>query len=278
MISGTENGHKPHIFVWLGVFICPFLLNIAVILFICFSYTTSEDQHSTRNIICYTTICVHFVIGMIYFGVFIFTTKIVETIAGNYVLGLFASICMIIGYPLYYLFTLPFIIYFLILYIGTPYELWEKMTKGNCCSCISFSDTNNAGIMVLKGIYIGLGFFLFLILYIIVLIISIPLIYVLLGPLGFGPFGCCLHQYILERLPEIERLWHLMNTCGRGDIQVHAFGHCITMIILAAVALALVGVLIWYNLLLLIVAILCFLICFYPAIFPWIKTSAIQLV
>ncbi|EAY01706.1 hypothetical protein TVAG_316940 [Trichomonas vaginalis G3] len=278
MLKNTENGYPPHFFVWLGTFVCPFLLNIAVILFICFIYSSSAAEHSTRNIICYTTICVHYVIGMIFFGIFIFTTNIIETIADNYVLGLFAAICMTIGYPLYYLFTLPFIVYYLILAIGTPYQLWEKMTKGNCCSCLSLSDSNHAGIMVLKGLYIGLGFFLFLILYIIVFIISIPLLYIFLFPLGFGPFGCCLHQYILERMETIDRLWHLMNTCGRMEIQAHAFGQCLAMIILAAVALGLVGVLIWYHLLLLIVAILCFLLCFYPAVFPWVSWSSKQMV
>ena len=187
-------------------------------------------------------------------------------------------ICAIIGFPLFYLFSLPYVWFYFIKWIGWPNHAWHFLFGDGCCSLESFHDVKgNAGFTVLKGIYIGIPFCIFCLLWLIFVIACFPLIFALFAVYGFGGFGCCLHYWCLMKCESCELLFQTMNSCFYHTLCGNVYALALPMIILSIIHVILVGVT-WYGIFLLVVSLIYFLAFIYFTIAPLFSTSARQIV
>ena len=267
----------PHIIIWLATFPFHFLLNIAVILFIIFAFTTTLASSSATNVLAIVVLIVFYIANSIIVAFFCWSSGIWRWL-NNLILGLFTIICIIIGFPLFYLFSLPYTWFYFMKWVGWPTKAWHFIFGDGCCSIESFYDAkNNAGFTVLKGIYIGIPFILFCILWFVFAIICIPLIFALFAAYGFGIFGCCLHYWCLLKCESCETLYQIMNSSFYHSLLGSVYALSLPMLILAIIHVVLVGVT-WYGIFLLVVSAIYFLAFIYFTIAPLFSTSARQIV
>ena len=267
----------PHVIIWLATFPFHFILNLAIILFIIFAFTTTLASSSATNILAIVVLIVFYVANAIIFALFCWSSGIWNWVS-KLVMGLFTMICAIVGFPLFYLFSLPYAWFFFVRWIGWPTKCWHFIFGDGCCSLESFGDIKqNAGFSVLKGIYIGIPFLLFCVLWLVFVIICFPLIYALFAPYGFGIFGCSLHYWCLLKCESCETLYQIMNSSFYYSILGSVYALSLPMIVLSIIHIITAGVT-WYGIFLLVASMIYFLAFIYFTIAPLFSRSARQIV
>lgn len=273
----SQDSSCPHIIIWLAHLVFSTILNLAIILFIVYSFSRNESSSSATNVISLITLILYYIGLAVLYGLFAYSSGVWYRI-NQLIMGIFTIFCIIIGFPLFYIVSLPFAVFQFICWLGTPGYIWDTIFCNGCYSLQSFQDTKgHAGFTVLKGIYIGIPFIIFCILYVVFVIVLFPVILVLFAPYGFGTFGCCLHLWCIDRCQGIDVLFQFMNSTYLHCLIGNVYGISLPMMILSIVHVAIVGVT-WYGIFLLVVSILYFVVFVIFTIFPLFGTSARQIV
>jgi hypothetical protein len=241
----------------LSSIIFPFLTNLSILLFEIFAIKVFQASSDPTNVIGVLGLFVY------YFGCLVLFVAYGRSTGGwNELFGRpagFLVVTLVITYPIFFLFWLPLVIWQLVMYVGSPKELWQREFQGTVMSIEKlYPDyVNNQCQRYLRFIYIGIPFVLFSIIVIILIIALTPLWYFLFSPLGLGTCGVALH--ISLHFPHstegdfVERI----ETSARLGIFFHVWLLALPFAVFALVHLIIVGVT-WYGILLAICALLQF--------------------
>jgi hypothetical protein len=106
----------------------------------------------------------------------------------------FLSILLCISYPVFFLFFIPFAIFrIMVMGPGTPVGLWERVFAGSSGSTENLKcEGGSVGLYIVRYIYIGIPFFIFALIYILLMIALSPLWYYIFSPIGIGMYSVCL--------------------------------------------------------------------------------------
>ena len=159
----------------------------------------------------------------------------------------FHIVMLMIGYPVFFLFWLPVVIYNIMQAFGAPHEIWERWT-GSMVSGLSV-----------------IPFVVFCLLYVIWAIIMFPILYYAFNPMGFGMFGIALHAHFhFPSSTDDDLSMRIENT-----YDVSIFTNCwiksIIGIIISSISVGLTGSR-WYNICFLVVSSIVFLVDSIPSI------------
>jgi hypothetical protein len=183
--------------------------------------------------------------------------------------------CLVITYPIFYLFWLPFIIYQLLVYLGTPHSMWERLFNGTAMSTeLLLPDFNfSTGERILRCIYIGVPFVIFSVIVVGVIVMLTPLWYFILSPVGFGTLGICLHISLhFPHSTEMDILERIGMTF-RWGVFVHVWGLALPFAVIAITHLVIVGVT-WFGVILAIFTVLQFIVDVVPSTINVLRTSS----
>jgi len=205
MKAQTSNGTS-RILVLLFYVIMPILLSILIVLFIVNSFDMSTVEFNRRNQLSVAAFIFYYLGGALLFY------AINRQIGGwiklfSYSGGGFIVFCLVVSFPFYFLLTLPFSVFYFLQYLGSPKTLWEKLFDDTIMSFMNFEEDQNICSLLTKGLYIGIPYVIFLILYVIVSIILFPVLLLLFSPLIGGPWGISYH-FALRNISTIEEtMW-----------------------------------------------------------------------
>jgi hypothetical protein len=248
----------------LSFVILPILTNLSILLFEIFSIDIWVSNSDPSNIIGVVGVFFYYIGCLLLFLAYGYSTG-----GWGLFLGLESRIlvfCLILTYPIFYLFWLPFVIYQLLLTIGTPRAIWERMFMGTALSTELFHpDFNFSGCeRAVRFIYIGIPFVLFSLIIICLLVLLSPLWYFILSPLGFGTFGICLHLALhfphSMEMDIIERI----GLAYKWGVFVHVWTLALPFALIAILHLVIVGIT-WFGCLLAITTLMQFLIDVVPS-------------
>ena len=173
--------------------IFPFVLNFCFYLFIGFSITTDLHPQEVRNAIAVTDCFFIYIIDVI---IMFFYGKCMGSMSELFygIDNIILSILLILSYPVFFLFYLPFLMYmFLKYYLATPYDLWEKVFGGGSGSLETLKCDRDSGAGIFgRYIYIGIPFFIFAVIYLGIFIFLSPLWYFIFSPFGMMMYSICL--------------------------------------------------------------------------------------
>ena len=255
-----------NIYLFTGYIIGPLLVNFGCLVFIVCAYATAEAITTIRNSIAIFAIFFYYLHGFIVFLVFGLVTDIwnyfKEQVRGGIVLIILISVF----YPVYFLVTLPMTIFYLFRLIGTPWRVWERMFSNTCMSFSRFNRADSGGCCGLFLKYLGVGFLfvLFFIIYVALFILFIPVELILLSPVGFGPYGVVLYTSLRHlhsfQMFQWERIEESHKWC------IFTFVYFVTAPWIAiSISFVVVALLSWYGVMLAVIAVLYFVIFFFPA-------------
>ena len=176
-------------------------------------------------------------------------------------------IIIVITYPIFYLFWLPWVLYHLVLLIGSPKEVWQRMFENTFFTLDKLIPdlVYSKGELIVNYIYIGIPFFLFCVIYIGLVILLVPLWYFIFSPIGYGVFGIALNvSFHFPSTTSLEIEDRIDRTHRVGTF-IHVYVECLPLIIISAVHVGIVGNT-WYGILLLVLSIINFVVDCYTAI------------
>jgi hypothetical protein len=251
--------------VALSFIILPILTNLSILLFEICSLDIWIGSSNLTNVFG--------IIGLFlyYFGCLLLFIAYGQSTGGwSEVLGTQAPwlvAAVVICYPSFYLFWLPFIIYQLLLTIGTPISVWERMFAESAMSTeLLHPDFNfSCPQRFARFLYIGIPFVLFAIVFIGFLVILTPLWYFILSPMGFGTLGICLHFSLhFPHSREVDVLERITRTYTWG-VFVHVWALALPFAVLAIAYLVMVGTT-WFAVTLAVTSLLQFVVDAIPSI------------
>jgi hypothetical protein len=243
----------------LSFVIFPILTNLSILLFEIFALSIWVSNSDPSNIIGVVGVFVYYIGCLLLFLAYGHSTG-----GWGVFLGLESRIlvaALILTYPVFYLFWLPFVIYQLLLTIGTPHAIWERMFAETALSTelllpdFNFSGLRRAG----RFVYIGIPFFVFSLVIVSFLLLLSPLWYFILSPFGFGTFGICLHLALhFPHSLEMDIIERIGPACKWG-VFVHVWTLALPFALLGITHLVFVGVT-WFGCLLAIATCLQFVV------------------
>ena len=254
----------------------PFCTNLSLLLFLIFSIDLFIAPSQPRNIIGIIGIYVYYIACLIMFFAYAYSTRGTSELFGSGT-NKCLVFALMISYPIFFLFWLPYIMYQLMVYTGSPKLVWEKLFNGSVMSLERLFPDFNSNKCTLFGryLYIGIPFFLFSLIYVLILIALSPLWYYLLSPLGLGTFGICLHVSLhFPHSTEID-LHRRMALTYRLGVACYVFAMDIPCIILAGVFIGLVAPE-WHAILLLVASLLQFVVSIVPGTKDLCRSSGID--
>lgn len=172
----------------------PFAINLCFLIFIGVSIDVNQWPSWPVNSIPLTLVFLHYLTGI----AMLFTYgKTVTDGFYDMFLGtenMCLHITLVLSYPIFFLFRLPVILFRFIVYIGTPCDLWDRIFEGTGGSLDNLRPENapNGFDVFVRGIYIGIPFFIFSVIYMGVLIFLSPIWYFIFSPVGLSTYGTCL--------------------------------------------------------------------------------------
>lgn len=267
-------------FCLLGFIILPVIINILIMVYISLAYDRSLVVTSPGNALSIFMLFWFFISCGILFGVMALLLGVWKKFF-KFVTSVGAVICSVLCWPLYFIFTLPVVYVNYCRWLGTPYHLWCYFFDGTCMSFRNLdSGFGNKFILVFIGSYLGFAFFLFCIVYLFMVIISIPFLLVLLCPAGLGPFGVAVHTAFMSGHNNIISV--VVDKISMTDVYamlIYTWVFCLPSIICSAVYIGVVLSESWFSILLLMFSLFYFLMFVYPVTFYFISTrSARQII
>lgn len=174
--------------------IFPFILNLCFYIFIGLSITTTLHPLEVRNAIAITDCFFIYIIDIIILFVY-------GKCMGSWselLYGIEDNLCIvtwvILTYPVFFIFFLPYLMYSLLRrYNAHPSGLWERAFGGSGASLELLNcDGSNGGFAFGRYIYIGIPFFIFAVIYLVLFIAFVPLWYFIFSPFGMTMYSVCL--------------------------------------------------------------------------------------
>lgn len=238
----------------LDVMVFPFITNLSILLFVIFSIDLYIDYTEPTIIIAVVTIIWWYIAGFIQFFAY-------GRVTGEWdaLLGKSEKACLVLTivltYPIFYLFWLPYVLYHMVMNIGSPWEMWQRMFDGKALSLDKIIPdlVENKCQLALNYLYIGLPWIIFTIIYIGIVIFLAPFWYFIFSPIGYGVFGIVLNVSLRFPSTSGEEIEERLDNSYRLGTLVHVYAVCLPMLILSIVHLAVVGAK-WFNVLLLCAA------------------------
>jgi len=134
----------------------------------------------------------------------------------------FILFIILISYPVFYLFWLPFLIYRIIMFIGSPYRIWQNIFQDSCMSLLHIADQESLS-KILPLLYSGIPFCIFATIYILIFVLLSPLWYLLFSPIGLGTLGICLNLSLyFPHSTEMDLASRLEKSFGKGTF-IHVY-------------------------------------------------------
>jgi hypothetical protein len=238
--------------------IFPFCMNLCFLLFVCFSITRTLIPQEPRNSIAVTTI---FLLWLVQIATMVLYGRIMTSASelfygrDNFALSIWLSI----SYPVFFFFFLPFAIYRIIVFIGTPNKLWERAFG----QAIAAAAEENAS--CLRYVYVGIPWFIFAAVYILLMVALAPLWYFVLSPLGMGMYSICLAVGLNSDEFRASSINDRVERTYRWGMVINLFVLALLGIAVGSAYVALVASH-WWALLLLIVCSLYFLVGIVPTV------------
>lgn len=230
----------------------PLLTNLSLLLFMCFSINLYIPSSDARNVLGIISIFVYYLGCLILFFAYGRSTSGLHELFGHNANSCIVII-LIITYPIFFLFWLPYLIYQLLLYSGTPKALWEKVFAETAFSLENLYPELNKNGCTLFGryLYIGIPFFLFALIYVLIIVFFTPVWYYILSPFGLGTFGICL--FVSLRFPHSTEsdLSERAHRSYRWGVFIHVFTLALPCVLLSCIYLATAGAH-WYAILMLV--------------------------
>ena len=243
--------------------IWPLVVNFCWFLFLGFCYDRTLALSSSRNVI--------FIIGVIvFYFTGIPTMSTYFRVVNVWIKEFGGEFCCImttcILYPFLYLITTPMTMIHLARIWKVPSHLWDSC----CCESCLLEDLHTVhrhGIACITGrhLLIGVPFCIFYFFYCIIGIIFAVIVFVLLSPFGLGPLGVALHIAIREEAGAEENLWEGLSLAHNWNCTMFGLISCLCACVLTAAYLAILGI-VWFPLLLFIVALLYAMVFMVPAL------------
>jgi hypothetical protein len=176
------------------------------------------------------------------------------------------SIAICITYPVFYFFFLPLAVFRIVIIVGSPVFLWERMFTGTPASITGLKCREaDFGQLFLRYIYIGIPWSCFALLYILLMVALSPLWVFLLSPIGMGMYGVCLAVGLSSDDVRSTSVADRVERTYRWGMIVNVFVLCLLGIAVSICYLALVEVH-WWAVLLLVVCLLYFICGVYPTL------------
>lgn len=243
----------------------PLLTNLSLLLFLCFSIDLYEPSSAARNVIGIIGLFVYYIGCLLLFFAYGRSTHGLHDLFGRNSNSVIIII-LIVTYPIFFLFWLPYLIYQLLLYSGTPKALWEKVFSDTAFSLENLYPELNKNGCVLFGryIYIGIPFIIFALIYILIIVFFTPVWYYILSPLGLGTFGICL--FVSLRFPHSTES-DLNERCQRSyrwGVFIHVYTLALPCVLLSSIYLATAGAH-WHAIFMLVCTALHFIVDVVPA-------------
>jgi hypothetical protein len=242
----------------------PLFTNISILLFEIFSLSIWVSSSDPSNIIGVIGIYFYYLGCLALFVAYGRSTGGWTQMFGGQVMAL--VIVLVITYPIFYLFWLPLIIYQLLLYVGTPKSVWERMFSETSMSVellhpeFSYSSCQRFG----RIIYIGIPFAFFALAFIVFVVVLTPLWYFILSPMGLGTLGICLHISLhFPHTIETDLLERIAKSYDWG-VFIHTYALALPFAVIAIAYLVIVGVR-WFAVMLAVLTLLHFVVCCVPA-------------
>jgi hypothetical protein len=240
-------------------------MNLSFLIFLFFSITRTLIPQEYRNQIGLTTM---FLLWITHILTFFLYGKIMgnwsELLYGVENLPLSLIIC--ITYPVFYFFFLPIAIFRIAIIIGTPHSLWERIFSGTAASITGLQcNDDNLGQIVLRYLYIGIPWFIFAVIYIVLMVLLSPLWLFILSPVGTGMYGICLAVGLSSDDVRATSVTDRVERTYRWGMIVNVFGLCLLGMSVSICYVVLVGGH-WWAVLLLVVCVLYFGCAIYPTV------------
>ncbi|KAK8834936.1 hypothetical protein M9Y10_011415 [Tritrichomonas musculus] len=251
--------HQPlSIIVKISFCIFPFVLSACFYIFIGFSITTRLNPQEVRNAIAITDCFFIYIIDCVMLFIY---NKCMGSLSELFygVDNLVLSILLILSYPVFFLFYLPFLMYmFLKYYLATPYDLWERVFGGGSGSLETLKCDRDTGAGVFgRYIYIGIPFFIFAVIYLAIFIALSPLWYFLFTPFGMMMYSICLAVSFNPFEVVVTTINDRVDTTYKWGLFINLFGIDLLAILSSGCYVGLVGPHFW-AILLLVVSLLYF--------------------
>ena len=253
----------------LDVMILPFITNLSVLLFVIFSIDLYISYSEPTIIIAIVAILWWYIHGFIQFFAYGRVTGEWEEL-----LGRSGKACLVLSivltYPIFYLFWLPYVLYHMVINIGSPWEVWQRIFDGKALSLEKLIPdlVENKCELVLNYLYIGLPWVIFTLIYIGIIIFLTPFWYFILSPIGYGVLGIVLNVSLRFPSTTSDEIEYRLDRSYRLGTLVHVYGQCLPMLILAIVHIIVVGTK-WYNILLICAAGLNFVVDCFTSIYDY---------
>jgi hypothetical protein len=242
----------------------PLLTNISILLFEIFSLSIWVSSSDPSNIIGVIGIVFYYLGCLALFVAYGRSTGGWTEMFGGQTMIL--VVVLVITYPIFYLFWLPLIIYQLLLYVGTPKSVWQRMFDGTSMSIeflhpeFSYSSCQRFA----RAVYIGVPFAFFAFAFVVFVVALTPLWYFILSPMGLGTLGICLHISLhFPHTINADLIERITKSYDWG-VFVHTYALALPFAIIAIAYLLIVEVS-WFAVMLAILTILHFAVCCGPA-------------
>lgn len=245
--------------------ILPILTNLSILLFEIFAIDVWRASSALTNIFGVVGLFLYYLGCLLLFIAYGQSTGGWVKFFGADMRCLVAAV--VISYPVFYLFWLPFVIYQLLLTLGTPLSIWERMFADTAISTeLLHADFNFSRLeRALRFVYIGIPFAVFAVLVVGFLIALAPLWYFVLSPMGFGTLGIALHLNLhFPHSTEIDILERITQTYTLG-VAVHVWALAFPFAVLAVTYLVVVAET-WFAYMLAVTALLQFVLDAVPSI------------
>jgi hypothetical protein len=258
----ARGGLSPRLI--LSTMFFPFFTNLFILFFEIFSFKIYSPVSHGSNVIAIIGIFIYYLGGLVMFVAYGRSTGGWGELFGR--ANVCLILCLVITYPVFYLFWLPLIVWQLIIYVGTPNQLWERIFGGTAMSTelLHREFSSSSCQLYMRYIYIGFPFGLFCAIGFLVVIALTPLWYFIFSPVGLGMAGVALH--ISLRFPHstegdfVERI----QLSSRMGIFFHVWLLAFPFAVMSIIHIAVVGVT-WHGVTLAVVSLLHFVVDFIPA-------------
>ena len=177
-------------FHYMSNIVVPFCMNLFSIIFVCVVIDLNVYPTEPTNSIPIVMLFFLYLEGMAEFVCYYKAENGPEEIFGDRH-WIFLVPFVIISYPVYFIFKLPFVIIRLFEKFGSPKAIWERIFSDTCYSLYYLSISNSDGCVTfcLRVIYLGIPFFIFALIYIVLMIVLSPLWLFIFSPIGLCCFG-----------------------------------------------------------------------------------------
>ena len=177
-------------FHYLSTIILPFCFNLFTIIFVCVVIDLNQLPTVPTNSIPIVMLFFLYLEGMAEFVCYYLAENGPEELFADRHWKFLVPF-VVISYPVYFIFKIPFIIIRLFEIFGSPGSIWEKAFSDSCYSIyyLAYSNNENCISFTLRLIYIGIPFFIFALIYVILMIALSPLWLFVFSPIGLDCFG-----------------------------------------------------------------------------------------